>query len=199
MKTARKGVGHFVVEVDGRSAHAGVEIQKGISAIEELSRLVLRLHALTDLPSGVSVNVGVIEGGTTSNVVAARASARVDVRARTLEQAGTIEAAIRSIPTTHPGARLTIHGGFNRPPMERTPEVVALYERARSLGRSIGLEIGEGSTGGGSDGNFTTALGLPTLDGLGCRGAGAHADHEQIEIDSLPERAALLAMLLMDL
>ena len=108
LKTARKGVGHFVVEVDGRPAHAGVEIQKGISAIEELSRLVLRLHALTDLPSGVSVNVGVIEGGTTSNVVAARASARVDVRAPTLEHAGKIDAAIPSIPPTHPRARLTI-------------------------------------------------------------------------------------------
>jgi glutamate carboxypeptidase len=199
LKTARKGVGHFVFEVEGRPAHAGVEIQKGISAIEELARLVLRLHALTDLAGGVTVNVGVIEGGTTSNVVAARASARVDVRARTLEQAAAVEEAIRSIPATHPGARLTVHGGFNRPPMERTPGVAALFERARSLGRSIGLELGEGSTGGGSDGNFTTAIGLPTLDGLGCRGAGAHADHEQIEIDSLPERAALLALLLLDL
>jgi glutamate carboxypeptidase len=199
LKTARKGVGHFVFEVEGRPSHAGVEIQKGISAIEELARLILRLQALTDLAGGISVNVGVIEGGTTSNVVAARASARVDVRARTLEQARTVEEAIRSIPTTHPGARLTIHGGFNRPPMERTPQVAALFERARTLGRSIGLELGEGSTGGGSDGNFTTALGLPTLDGLGCRGAGAHADHEQIEIDSLPERAALLAMLMMNL
>jgi len=199
LKTARKGVGHFVIEVEGKSAHAGVEPEKGISAIGELAQQILRLHAMTDLASGVSVNVGVIEGGTTSNVVAARASARVDIRARTLDQARSIEAAIRGLTPTTPGARLTIRGGINRPPMERTPGVVALFERARALGRSIGLELGEGATGGGSDGNFTAALGVPTLDGLGCRGLGAHADHEQVDLDSLPERAALLAMLFLDL
>jgi glutamate carboxypeptidase len=199
LKTARKGVGIFTIEVEGKSAHAGVEPEKGLSAIGELARLVLRLHALTDLAAGVSVNVGVIGGGTASNVVAARASAAVDVRATTLEQARQIERAIRDLTTTTPGVRVTVRGGFNRPPMERTPGVVALFERARTLGRSIGLELGEGSTGGGSDGNFTAALGLPTLDGLGCRGAGAHADHEQVELDSLPDRAALLALLLMDL
>lgn len=199
LKTARKGVGHFVIEVEGKSAHAGVEPEKGISAIGELAQQILRLHAMTDLASGVSVNVGVIEGGTTSNVVAAQASARVDIRARTLDQARSIEAAIRGLTPTTPGARLTIRGGINRPPMERTPGVVALFERARALGRSIGLELGEGATGGGSDGNFTAALGVPTLDGLGCRGLGAHADHEQVDLDSLPERAALLAMLFLDL
>ncbi|WP_435006752.1 M20 family metallopeptidase [Tundrisphaera lichenicola] len=199
LKTARKGVGAFKIEVEGRPAHAGVEPEKGISAIEELARLVLRLHDLNDPAAGISVNVGIIEGGTTPNVVAARASARIDVRARTQSQALVLEESIRSIAPGHPEAKLTIRGGFNRPPMERTPEVGRLFELARSLGQSIGLELGEGSTGGGSDGNFTAALGLPTLDGLGCRGAGAHADHEQVELESLPERAALLALLLLNL
>ena len=199
LKTARKGVGHFVVEIEGKPAHAGVEPRKGISAIEELARQILYLHALTDHDAGISVNVGVVEGGTTSNVVAARASARVDVRATTLEQARVIEDAIRQASPHLAGTRVTIHGGFNRPPMERTEAVADLFERARVIARTIGLELGEGSTGGGSDGNFTAAIGLPTLDGLGIQGSGAHAVHEQIELDSLPERTALLAALLMEL
>jgi glutamate carboxypeptidase len=199
LKTARKGVGHFVVEIEGKPAHAGVEPAKGRSAILELAHQILHLHGLTDLSAGVSVNVGVIEGGTTSNVVAARASARVDVRATTLDQAAAIERAIRRSRTHVEGTRLTISGGFNRPPMERTEAVARLFERARAIGRRIGLELGEGATGGGSDGNFTAALGLPTLDGLGIAGSGAHATHEQIELDSLPERTALLASLLMHL
>ena len=198
LKTARKGVGHYRVEVEGRAAHAGVEPEKGVSAIDELARVVLALHALTDLQAGTSVNVGVIDGGTTSNVVAARAAAQVDVRARTLDQARAIDRAIRGLKPDHPAARLTITGGFNRPPMERTPGVVALFERARQLGRPL-LELGEGATGGGSDGNFTAALGVPTLDGLGIEGAGAHASHERIDLRSFPERAALLAALLLDL
>lgn len=199
LKTARKGVGHFVLEIEGRPAHAGVEPEKGISAIQELAHQVLALHGLTDPQAGTTVNVGVVEGGTTSNVVAARASARVDVRATTLDEADRIEAAIRRARPVHPEARLTISGGFNRPPMERTIAVRALFSRAWRVGRSIGLDLGEGSTGGGSDGNFTAALGRPTLDGLGARGAGAHAAHEQVELDSLPERAALLSALLMEL
>jgi glutamate carboxypeptidase len=199
LKTSRKGVGHFVVEIEGKPAHAGVEPRKGISAIQELARQILYLHALTDLDAGVSVNVGVVDGGTTPNVVAARASARVDVRARTLEQAGVIEDAIRQAQPLTPGTRLTIRGGFNRPPMERTDQVADLFGRARSIGRSIGLELGEGSTGGGSDGNFTAALGIPTLDGLGIGGSGAHAVHEQIDLGSFPERTALLAALLIHL
>ena len=199
LKTARKGVGHFVVEVEGKSAHAGVEPAKGASAILELARQVVALHALTDLDAGISVNVGVIEGGTTANVVAARASARVDVRATTLDQAAEIEAAIRGLRSQVEGTALAISGGFNRPPMERTGPVANLFERARSIGRTMGLELGEGATGGGSDGNFTAAMGVPTLDGLGIAGAGAHAPHEQIELASLPERTALLASLLMHL
>ena len=199
LKTARKGVGHFVMEVEGKPAHAGVEPRKGSSAIQELAHQILFLHALTDYDAGTSVNVGVIEGGTTTNVVAARASARVDVRATTLEQAAVIEDAIRQARSYTPGTRLKVHGGFNRPPMERTEHVERLFDQARTIGRTIGLELGEGSTGGGSDGNFTAALGLPTLDGLGISGSGAHAAHEQIDLDSLPERTALLAALLMHL
>jgi glutamate carboxypeptidase len=199
LKTSRKGVGHFVVEVEGKAAHAGVEPAKGCSAILELAHQVINLHALNDHEAGVSINVGVIEGGTTPNVVAARASARVDVRAATIEQAEALEAAIRRVKPQIPGTRLTISGGFNRPPMERTVSGGKLFERAREIGRKLGLELGEGSTGGGSDGNFTAAMGVPTLDGLGIAGSGAHANHEQIELASLPERTALLAALLMHL
>ena len=199
LKTARKGVGHFLVEVEGKAAHAGVEPRQGISAIQELAHQILDLHALTDYDAGVTVNVGMIEGGTTPNVVAAKASARVDVRATTLAQASMIEDAIRQMSPYLAGTRLTIQGGFNRPPMERTPAVAELFEKARVIGRSIGLELGEGSTGGGSDGNFTAAIGVPTLDGLGIRGSGAHAAHEQIDLESFPERTALLALLLLQL
>ena len=198
LKTGRKGVGAYRLTVEGRAAHAGVEPEKGISSIEELARQILALHALTDLEAGTSVNVGVIDGGSTTNVVAARASARVDVRAKTREQAESIDAAIRALKPYHPEIRLTIEGGINRPPMERTPANLAIYERARLVGQSIGLDLGEGSTGGGSDGNFTAALGVPTLDGLGIEGAGAHATHEQILLTSFPERAALLVGLLLD-
>jgi glutamate carboxypeptidase len=196
LKTARKGVGHFFFEVEGKAAHAGVEPSKGRSAILELAHQIIYLQALTDHDSGTSVNVGVIEGGTTANVVAARATARVDVRASTIDQAAIIEEAIRQARPYIHGTQLNISGGFNRPPMERTEAVGNLFERARAIGRTLGLELGEGSTGGGSDGNFTAALGIPTLDGLGIAGSGAHATHEQIEIDSIPERSALLASLL---
>ncbi len=199
LKTGRKGVGHFTVEIEGKAAHAGVEPRKGVSAVQELALQILYFHSLTDYEAGTSVNVGVVEGGTTSNVIAARATARVDVRATTLEQARLIEDAIRQAKPTRSGIKLSIDGGFNRPPMERTERVADLFERARIVGRSLGLELGEGSTGGGSDGNFTAALGVPTLDGLGIQGSGAHAVHEQIELESLPERTALLAALLMHL
>ena len=198
LKTGRKGVGAYRLTIEGRAAHAGVEPEKGVSAIEELARQILALHALTDLDAGTSVNVGVIDGGSTTNVVAARASARVDVRARTSAQAKAIDAAIRALKPHHPEIRLMIEGGINRPPMERTPAGLALFERARVVGQTIGLDLGEGSTGGGSDGNFTAALGVPTLDGLGIEGAGAHATHEQILLTSFPERAALLVGLLLD-
>ncbi|WP_435016940.1 M20 family metallopeptidase [Tundrisphaera sp. TA3] len=199
LKTARKGVGGFTVEVEGRAAHAGVEPEKGIDAIREMAGQILRIHELADPAEGTTVNVGELRGGTTSNVVPAHAWAKVDVRAKTLAEARRIEAAMLGLTPIHPGARLTIRGGFNRPPMERTPAVADLFARARACGLKLGLDLGEGATGGGSDGNFTAALGVPTIDGLGVHGAGAHASHEHIVVESLAERAALLAMLLTDL
>lgn len=199
LKTARKGVGRFRLDVEGRAAHAGVAPQQGRSAIVELSHQVLRIQGLQDIEAGTTLNVGVIRGGTTTNVVPAEASAEIDVRATTLAEADRIERALRSLEPLTPGTRLAISGGFNRPPMERSPAIAALFEQARGIARTVGLELTEGSTGGGSDGNFTAAVGVPTLDGLGARGGGAHADDEHILIDSLPERAALLAALLIGL
>lgn len=199
LKTARKGVGGFTVEVEGRAAHAGVEPEKGISAIVELARQILAVADLADPAAGTTVNVGTVEGGTTANVVPARASARVDVRVSSMAEAQRVEAALRSLRPVADGASVRVDGRFNRPPMERTPAIVALFERARTIADDLGLELSEGSTGGASDGNFTAALGVPTLDGLGVPGAGAHANNEHILIDALPDRAALLAALLLNL
>jgi glutamate carboxypeptidase len=199
LKTARKGVGRFNLTVHGRAAHAGVEPEKGVNAVVELAHQVLALGALADPARGTTLNVGVIQGGTTPNVVPAKATASIDVRASTLAEAERITRSILKLTPVLPGARIEVSGGFTRPPMERTPEVAALYERARLLGQRLGLDLGEGATGGGSDGNFTAALGLPTLDGLGASGAGAHADHEHIVIEKLPGHAALLALLLLGL
>jgi glutamate carboxypeptidase len=199
LKTARKGVGRFRIEVEGKAAHAGVAPQEGRSAIVELAHQIVRIQELQDLEAGTTLNVGVIQGGTTTNVVPAQASADVDVRASTLAEAERVERSLRSLAPITPGTRLTISGGFNRPPMERSAAIAGLFEQARRIGRALGLELSEGSTGGGSDGNFTAALGVPTLDGLGVRGGGAHADDEHILIESLPERAALLAALLLEM
>jgi glutamate carboxypeptidase len=193
LKTARKGTGDFLVRVDGRAAHAGVEPQKGISATLELAHQTIALHALNDFAAGTTVNVGVVHGGTRPNVVAAAAEAQVDIRVSTLAEAARLEAAIRGLKPVLPGARLTITGGLNRPPMERSAAMGALFARAREIAASMDVDIDEGSTGGGSDGNFTAALGIPTLDGLGAEGEGAHAAHEHVLTDSLPRRAALLA------
>ncbi|MDR3635885.1 MAG: M20 family metallopeptidase [Isosphaeraceae bacterium] len=198
LKTARKGVGNFVVEADGKPAHAGIEPEKGISAIQEIAHQVLAIHALSRAPE-TTVNVGIIHGGTASNVVAAQAVARVDVRVSTRAEAERIERALHALRPVLPGALLKVSGCFNRPPMERTAGTEALFERARAISRTLGLELTEGSTGGASDANFTSAVGLPTLDGLGALGAGAHAEDEHVIVDSLPERAALLAALLLDL
>jgi glutamate carboxypeptidase len=199
LKTARKGVGRFTLEVTGRPAHAGVEPEKGVSAVGELAHQVLALHGLNDVAAGTMVNVGVVHGGTVANVIAARATAEVDVRARSLAEARRVESALLGLRPVLAGASVSVRGGFNRPPMERTPQVAALFERAQRIGRSLGLELGEGATGGGSDGNFTAALGVPTLDGLGAPGAGAHAENEHVEVAGLPERAALLAALILEL
>ena len=196
LKTARKGTGDYLIRIHGRAAHAGVEPQKGISAIAELAHQIGAVHALNDYASGTTLNVGVVRGGTRPNVVAAEAEAHVDVRVESMAEAARIDAAIRGLGTALPGARLEIEGGLNRPPMERSAAMGALFERARQIASSMGVHLAEGSTGGGSDGNFTAALGVPTLDGLGPEGEGAHAAHEHVLTDSLPRRAALMAGLL---
>ena len=193
LKTARKGVGEFEIVAHGVSAHAGVDPGSGASAIHEMARQILAVEELSDPARGVSVNVGIVEGGTRSNVVAEQARAVVDVRVSQLPDAALVEAKFRALTPRHPRVRLEIRGGINRPPMERTPAVAALFEIAREAGREIGLELAEGMTGGASDGNFTAALGVPTLDGLGATGDGAHALHEHVIVADLPIRAALVA------
>jgi glutamate carboxypeptidase len=199
LKTARKGVGRFTIEVNGKAAHAGVAPENGHSAIIELAYQLLKVNALNDPENGTTVNAGVVQGGTTANVVPAHAMAQLDVRVQTQAAAARLEEALRALPPVTHGTRIRIEGGFSRPPMERTPQIAALFDRARQIALDIGLDLTEGSTGGGSDGNFTAALGLPTLDGLGALGGGAHADDEHVMIDSLPDRAALLAALLLNL
>ncbi len=196
LKTARKGVGGFTVEVEGRAAHSGAEPEKGISAVHELAQQILDLGHLADPAQGTTINVGVVQGGTRPNVVAAQARAEVDVRVWNAAEAARVQAAMFGLQPHLPGARLHVEGEFDRPPMERSPQIAALFERVRAIGRELGLELQEGSTGGGSDGNFTAALGRPTLDGLGVDGAGGHAVDERIQVASLPERAALLAAIL---
>jgi glutamate carboxypeptidase len=198
LKTARKGTGDYLVRITGRAAHAGVEPQKGISATQELAQQILALHALNDYAAGTTINVGVVRAGTRPNVVAAEAEAHVDVRVETLAEADRIDAAIRGLRPQVPGAVLDIDGGLNRPPMERSPAMATLFLRARDIAAAMGVDLQEGSTGGGSDGNFTAALGIPTLDGLGPEGEGAHAAHEHVLTESFPRRAALVAGLLID-
>jgi len=196
VKTARKGIGQYELTVHGVSAHAGVDPRKGVNAIRELALQILAVDAIRDLDRGISVNVGVVSGGSRSNVVPDFATATVDVRSETLADAEAIDRAMRALTAQMPGARLDVTGGFNRPPMERSPGVVRLFEIARACGAEIGLDLLEGATGGGSDGNFTAALGVPTLDGLGATGDGAHALHEHVKVAELPQRAAVLAGLL---
>ncbi|HEX7124857.1 MAG TPA: M20 family metallopeptidase [Thermodesulfobacteriota bacterium] len=197
LKTGRKGVGLYSLRVTGRAAHAGLEPEKGVSALEEMARVILACHALTDLGRGTTVNVGVATGGTRPNVIAAEATAELDVRVSSRAEADRVDAAIRALRPAHPDARIEVEGGLNRPPMERTEAAARLLALARQAAAAIGLpEPGEASVGGGSDGNFTSALGVPTLDGLGAIGDGAHALHEHVRVDRMPERAALLARLI---
>ncbi len=196
LKTSRKGVGDFEIRVKGRAAHAGLDPEKGASAIEELARQILRVKQFADRRRGITVNVGVISGGTRSNVVAAEAAAVVDVRAARVRDQREIERKIRSLKPADRRTSLKISGGKNRPPLERTRQVTQLFQRARALARPLGIELREAAVGGGSDGNFTAALGVPTLDGLGGVGEGAHASHENILLRELPRRAALLAHLI---
>ena len=199
LKTARKGVGRFHLEIQGKAAHSGVAPEDGRSAIVELAHQVFRIQDLQDPAAGTTLNVGVIRGGTTPNVVPANASAEIDVRVTSQAEAERIAQALQSLSPVTGDVHLAVSGGFTRPPMERSTAIASLFEQARCIGRELELELTEGSTGGGSDGNFTAALGVPTLDGLGARGAGAHADDEHILIDSLPDRAALLTSLLLEL
>jgi glutamate carboxypeptidase len=196
LKTARKGVGRFTLKAIGRAAHAGIDPLKGVNAIEEIARQTIKLQGMGDTRTATTVTVGVIQGGTRSNVVPAEAAIEVDVRVSSTDEAKRIAEAIRALKPELAGARLEVRGSISRPPMERTAETARLFEVARSIGREIGLELKEGSTGGASDGNYTSALGIPTLDGLGPIGDGAHAVDERVEIDSLVQRAVLVAELI---
>ncbi len=196
LKTSRKGVGRFVITVAGRAAHAGLDPEKGISAILELSHVVQTLFALNDPDRGVTVNVGTIDGGMRPNVIAPESRAVIDVRVRTKIDAQQIEQAIHSIEPTVPGTELHISGRIGRPPLEPTPGNRQLWHRAADAADALGIEIAEGAAGGGSDGNWTSLF-APTLDGLGAVGDGAHALTEHVVEEKMPERAALLACLLL--
>lgn len=196
LKTFRKGIGDFVLRVHGKAAHAGVEPEKGINAVLELMHQVFAIHSLTDLDLGTTVSVTRVRGGERENVIPSYAEAAVDARFRTLEEGKRVERALLKLTPRLAGARLEVKGAINRPPMIRTERTGQLFEAARQIGRELGIDLREGETGGGSDGSFTAALGVPTLDGLGVNGDGAHALHEHIELGSLAPRIALLARLI---
>ena len=193
VKTARKGVGEYTLRVKGIAAHAGLDPGKGHSAILELARQIAVIAKLNHLRQGVSVNSGVIQGGTRTNVIAAEASAAIDVRIKRAKQASGIDRKLRSLKPFDKHCTLEMTGGINRLPMERTAGVAALYKKAHQIARHVGWKLEEAAVGGGSDGNFTAGLGIPTLDGMGGVGEGAHAIHEFIVISELPRRALLLA------
>jgi glutamate carboxypeptidase len=196
LKTARKGVGRFRIRIEGRPSHAGLNPEAGISAIEEMARLVLELHGHTDFETGTTVNIGVIKGGTRYNVVAAEASAEVDVRAVTVAEAERIEEIIYTFRPHHPEAVVSVEGGQIWPPMERTEKTEELFEHARMLACEMGFDLKEGLAGGASDGCLCAAVGAPTLDGLGAVGGGAHAADEYIDVESIPLRTALVTRLI---
>jgi glutamate carboxypeptidase len=195
-KTARKGIGEYVLKVTGKAAHSGLDFEKGQSAIVELARQIIAISKLVDLKRGLTLNVGTVRGGTRVNVIPAEASAVLDVRVARKQDAAGIDRRLRSLRPFNRKCKLEITGGMNRPPMERTPAVAALYQKAAVIAKQLGWKLEEASVGGGSDGNFTAGLGIPTLDGLGGVGEGAHATHESILISELPKRAALLAALI---
>jgi glutamate carboxypeptidase len=196
VKTGRKGVGEYSVKVTGKASHAGLDFKKGVNAIVELARQIERVSSFTDLNKGLTVNVGIVSGGSRTNVVPAEAAAHIDVRIARLKDAEGIDKKIRGLRAFNRKCKIEISGGINRPPMERTAGVASLYARAEDIARELGWKLEEAVVGGGSDGNFTAALGIPTLDGLGGVGDGAHAIHEHILISELPRRAALLAGLI---
>ena len=196
LKTARKGVGDYTVTVKGRASHAGVDYEAGASAVVELARQIPKIAAFTNLEQGITVNPGVISGGTRTNVVAAEARAEIDIRIAKAKDAAALDKKFRSLRPFDKRCSVHVDGGLNRPPMERTPAIGKLFQTARACAKELGVTLQESSTGGGSDGNFTAALGVPTLDGLGGVGEGAHAANESILLDRIADRTALLALLL---
>jgi len=195
LKTSRKGVGEAQLTVHGRASHAGLAPEQGINAIHELAAQITRIEKWNNLRRGVTINADIVEGGSRTNVIADRAKATLDLRAWRAVDMKTLEKRIHGLKPVHRGAKLEIEGGFDRPPLERKHSA-ALFDRARSLARQMGLSLGEAAAGGGSDGNLTGALGVPTLDGMGAVGDGAHSTHEHIIAKTMPQRAALLAALL---
>jgi glutamate carboxypeptidase len=196
LKTARKGVGHYDLHVTGVGAHSGVDFESGHSAVLELARQIERISTFTDLSRGLTVNPGVISGGTRSNVIAAEAHAEIDVRIARASDEKRVDRLFRSLKPFDKACKLTLTGGINRPPMERKAGTIALFKQAKKIASDLGFNLEEASTGGGSDGNFTAALGVPTLDGMGAIGAGAHAAHEHLLIEHIVPRTALLAAML---
>jgi glutamate carboxypeptidase len=196
VKTGRKGTGIFAIKVEGKAAHAGLEPEKGASAILELARQTERLHTVNQAGSGITLNVGVVRGGTRSNVVAAEAEGEIDVRFSTEAESRDVERLLQNLEPIDERTKVFVSGGINRPPLERTTAVVELFEKARSIAAQIDFELGEAQVGGASDGNFIAALGIPVLDGLGISGDGAHAIHEHIEVADIARRGALIAGLI---
>jgi glutamate carboxypeptidase len=196
VKTGRKGTGQYTIRSHGAPAHAGLEPEKGANAIAELARHIDAVHAIQQPDIGTTVNVTTFQGGTTSNVIPEHAHCEVDVRFSSMAEAERVDAAIRSLVSIVERVSLTIEGGINRPPMERTPEVVAMFENARDIAASFGYELNETQVGGASDGNFVAALGVPVIDGLGISGAGAHMLTEHILVDDIAKRATLVTLLL---
>jgi glutamate carboxypeptidase len=193
VKTARKGVGEYRLHVKGIASHAGLDPGKGHSAIVEMARQITAIWKMNDMKQGISANPGVIRGGTRTNVVAAEATVEIDVRIKKAPQAKALDRKLRSLKPFDKQCKLAMEGGINRMPMERTPGVAALYEKARTIAAQINWKLDEAAVGGGSDGNFTAGIGVPTLDGMGGDGEGAHAMHEHIVISELPKRTLLLA------
>ncbi len=196
LKTARKGIANYRVEITGVASHSGVDFERGHSAVLELARQIERISGFTDLSRGLTVNCGVIAGGTRSNVIAAEACTEVDVRIARAGDAARVDRLFQRLKPFDPACRLTVTGGVNRPPMERKPGTAVLFKQAKRIAAELGFALDEASTGGGSDGNFTAALGVPTLDGMGAVGAGAHAAHEHIVAEHIVPRTALLAAML---
>ena len=194
--TARKGVGRFVLRIEGKGSHSGGAFQEGASAVVELAHQVLKLHGMVDLDSGITLNAAPVWGGTRPNIISPDAGCEIDLRVNSIADGERMERAILALEAATPGCRITVEGGMNRPPFAEDHGIRGLYERARAVAKSVGIDLPKQHRGGGSDGNFTAAMGIPTLDGLGCLGSGAHASHEHILWRHLGPRAAFMAGLL---